>query len=166
MRHLALSRRSVSAFGCGLVFLFGLPRAVHAPLPPDLFHSGVCERDFGPRTPAKPEPLQCWEALASWYGKSFDGQETAGGGTFDMRDQTVAHPTLPLGSIVRISNPRTGRSLVATVNDRGPYVPGRSLDVSYQVARVLGFAHRGIARVQIELLKLPTTSWLPSRAKN
>ncbi|HEV2386632.1 MAG TPA: septal ring lytic transglycosylase RlpA family protein [Candidatus Acidoferrales bacterium] len=104
--------------------------------------------------------------MASWYGDAFDGEETASGDAFNMHAATAAHPSLPLGSIVRISNPKNGRSLVVTVNDRGPYVPGRGLDVSYQVARMLGFAQRGIARVQIELLKLPTTSWLTPRAKN
>ncbi len=83
-----------------------------------------------------------------------------------MYAATAAHPTLPLGSIVRISNPKTGRSMVVTINDRGPYIPGRGLDVSYEVARLLGFAEQGICRVKIEFLKLPATTWLSTHAKN
>ena len=73
-----------------------------------------------------------------------------------MYGATAAHPTLPLGSIVRVVNPRNHRSAVVRINDRGPYVNGRELDVSYQVARQLGFDHSGTARVRVELLQLPS----------
>ncbi|MGH9727354.1 MAG: septal ring lytic transglycosylase RlpA family protein [Candidatus Acidiferrales bacterium] len=103
----------------------------------------------------KPKPLKTWVCLSSWYGGDFDGQVTANGEIYDMYAQTAAHPSLPLGSVVRVENLRTHKSAVVRINDRGPYVPGRSLDVSYQVARELGFAHRGVARVRVELLKVP-----------
>jgi rare lipoprotein A len=103
--------------------------------------------------------------MASWYGGEFEGQPTADGAAFNMYAATAAHRSLPLGSVVRISNPSTGRSMVVTINDRGPYVPGRGLDVSYEVARLLGFAERGVCRVQIELLQLPASTWLPNRAR-
>jgi len=75
-----------------------------------------------------------------------------------MYGQTAAHKTLPLGSVVRVVNLTTHRSAVVRINDRGPYVPGRQLDVSYQVARELGFDKRGLARVRVDLLKVPESA--------
>lgn len=103
-----------------------------------------------------PKPLAVWECTTSWYGEDFDGQPTATGEKYDMYGETAAHPTLPLGSIVRVVNPRNHRSQIVRINDRGPYVEGRELDVSYEVARRLGFDQRGIAKVRLELLKVPT----------
>jgi rare lipoprotein A len=104
------------------------------------------------------KPLAVWHCTSSWYGEDFDGLTTANGETYDMYGATAAHPTLPLGSIVRVVNPRNHRSAVVRINDRGPYVNGRELDVSYQVARQLGFDHSGTARVRVELLQLPSHS--------
>jgi len=111
-----------------------------------------------PNPSAQPKPLAVWECTTSWYGEDFDGLPTATGETYDMYGQTAAHPTLPLGSIVRVVNPRNHRSQVVRINDRGPYVEGRELDVSYQVARELGFDQRGTAKVRLELLKVPPRS--------
>lgn len=113
-----------------------------------------------PNPRLRPKPLKTWVCLSSWYGGDFDGQVTANGEIYDMYAQTAAHPSLPLGSVVRVENLRTHKSAIVRINDRGPYVPGRSLDVSYQVARELGFAHRGIARVRVELLKVPPSKTL------
>ena len=101
-------------------------------------------------------PLAAWDCTTSWYGEDFDGQPTANGETYDMYAETAAHPTLPLGSIVRVVNPRNHRSQVVRINDRGPYVQGRELDVSYAVARKLGFDQRGLAKVRLELLEVPS----------
>lgn len=101
-------------------------------------------------------PLKVWEGVSSWYGEDFDGQLTANGETYDMYAATAAHPTLPLGSVVRVVNLRNHRSQVVRINDRGPYVDGRELDVSYAVACKLGFEHRGLDRVRIELLEVPS----------
>jgi rare lipoprotein A (peptidoglycan hydrolase) len=103
----------------------------------------------------QPKPLAIWECTTSWYGEDFDGKQTANGETYDMYADTAAHPTLPLGSIVRVVNTRNHRSQVVRINDRGPYVEGRELDVSYQVARKLGFDQHGLAKVRLELLKVP-----------
>ncbi|MGA7626493.1 MAG: septal ring lytic transglycosylase RlpA family protein [Candidatus Acidiferrales bacterium] len=102
------------------------------------------------------KPLAVWECTTSWYGEDFDGQPTADGETYDMYANTAAHPTLPLGSIVRVVNTGNHRSQIVRINDRGPYVQGRELDVSYEVARKLGFEQHGIAKVRLELLKVPT----------
>jgi hypothetical protein len=107
-------------------------------------------------TSGAPKPLAVWECTTSWYGDDFDGRETANGETYDMYADTAAHPTLPLGSIVRVVNMRNHRSQVVRINDRGPYVEGRELDVSYEVARKLGFDQHGLAKVRLELLKVPS----------
>src|SRR6202167_4401034 len=90
---------------------------------------------------------------ASWYGEYFDGKPTASGEDFDMYDMTAAHPTLPLGSYVRVTNLRNGRVVVVKVNDRGPVVPGRIIDLSYGAAKVLQFDQRGLQRVRLDLVR-------------
>jgi len=102
------------------------------------------------------QPVATWECTASWYGEGFDGQPTATGEIYDMYATTAAHPTLPLGSVVRVVNTRNHRSQVVRINDRGPYVVGREIDVSYEVARRLGFDQSGTAKVRLELLEVPS----------
>src|SRR5580704_854244 len=111
-----------------------------------------------------PKPIAVWECVTSWYGDDFDGLPTATGETYDMYAATAAHPTLPLGSIVRVVNTRNHRSQVVRINDRGPYVEGRELDVSYEVARRLGFDQHGIAKVRLELLEVPARQRSMERA--
>ncbi len=89
---------------------------------------------------------------ASWYGEDFDGQPTASGEVFDMYDLTCAHPRLPFGTWVRVTNLRNKRTVEVRVNDRGPMVPGRIVDLSYQAAEELGFHGRGMARVRLEVV--------------
>ena len=93
------------------------------------------------------------KGLASWYGDAFQGSATASGEIFDMNRLTAAHPTLPLGTQIRVTNLRNHRSLILRINDRGPYVRGRLLDVSKAAARRLGFLDRGKARVKLEVVK-------------
>jgi rare lipoprotein A len=90
---------------------------------------------------------------ASWYGEYFQGKETASGEPFDMQALTAAHPTLPLGSFVRVTNLRNGRAIVVRINDRGPFVERRIIDVSYNTARILGFHERGLQRVRLDLVR-------------
>lgn len=89
--------------------------------------------------------------VASWYGQNFHGKLTANGEKFDMRRVSAAHKTLPLPSVVRVTNLENGRSLVLRVNDRGPFVRGRIIDLSERAAELLGFANRGTAMVRVEL---------------
>lgn len=105
------------------------------------------------------EPIHVWRGVASWYGIPFHGRLTANGEVYDMHQATAAHLTLPLGSLVRVTNPRTGKSRLVRINDRGPYIEGREIDVSYEVARSLGFEERGLARLKIELLEVPERPW-------
>ena len=94
---------------------------------------------------------------ASWYGSYFDGKETASGEPFDMYDLTAAHPTLPLGTMVKVTNLRNGRAVVVRVNDRGPVVEGRIIDLSYQAARELHLEHQGIQTVRLDIVSEPQT---------
>lgn len=91
--------------------------------------------------------------IASWYGSKFQGKETASGQTFNMHQLTCAHRTLPLGSVVRVTNLRNHKSVVLRVNDRGPLPKNRVIDLSYAAAGELGMRHKGIARVRINLIQ-------------
>jgi rare lipoprotein A (peptidoglycan hydrolase) len=86
---------------------------------------------------------------ASWYGPRFDGNPTANGETFDMNALTAAHRTLPLGSRVLVRDIDNGRAVVVKINDRGPYIQGRDIDLSYGAARELHMVPDGLARVEI-----------------
>lgn len=89
---------------------------------------------------------------ASWYGDYFEGKPTASGEPFNMYDLTAAHPTLPLGTLVKVTNLRNHRTIVVRINDRGPIVPGRIIDVSYGAAKMLRFQARGIQRVRLDVI--------------
>jgi len=92
---------------------------------------------------------------ASWYGKSFHGRTTASGEDFDMFELTAAHRQLPLGTLIKVTNLHNGKWLIVRVNDRGPFVKNRILDLSYGAARMLDF-HRGIEKVRLDLVEPET----------
>ena len=90
------------------------------------------------------------QGVASFY---TEGTQTASGEKFDTHDLTAAHPTLPFGTKLRVTNVATGRSVTVRVNDRGPYVPGRIVDVSYSAAESLGMVGKGIANVKLDVVQ-------------
>lgn len=96
--------------------------------------------------------------MASWYGKYFHGKPTASGELYDMNDLTAAHPSLPLGTFVKVTNLRNGRSVVVRVNDRGPVVDGRIIDLSYNAARAIEMKARGVQRVRLDLVPTQTVA--------
>jgi rare lipoprotein A len=98
----------------------------------------------------KTKPYQV--GTASWYGKNFEGKETASGEPYDMYDMTAAHMTLPMGSYVKVTNLRNGKAVVVRVNDRGPIVPGRIIDLSYGAAEALQMKAHGLQRVRLDLV--------------
>ena len=100
-------------------------------------------RDAGGTTTAS-------QGIASFY---TEGTQTASGEKFDTSDLTAAHPTLPFGTRLRVTNVATGRSVTVRVNDRGPYVPGRIVDVSYSAAESLGMVGKGIANVRLDVVQ-------------
>ena len=106
--------------------------------------------------PTQPiKPIRVWSAKTSWYGGKFHGRKTASGEKYDMYASTGASPDLPFGSLIRVSNPKTHTSQLVRINDRGPFVDDRELDVSYLVACKLGIQDAGVARLRIELLEVP-----------
>lgn len=112
-----------------------------------------------PGKTARTKPYQI--GTASWYGSYFQGRATASGEPYDMYDLTAAHPTLPLGSWVRVTNLRNGRAVVVRINDRGPIVPGRIIDLSYNTARVLHFESKGLQRVRLDVVNNGTKTTPP-----
>jgi len=99
-----------------------------------------------------PEPGYAQTGVASWYGPQFHGQRTASGEIFDQDALTAAHPTLPIPSLVQVTNLENGREIIVRVNDRGPFVDGRLIDLSRASADVLGFVDQGQARVHVRYL--------------
>ncbi len=97
--------------------------------------------------------IQKFSGRASWYGNEFHGRPTASGARFDAQALTAAHRTLPFGTKIRVTNLSNGQNVVVKVNDRGPFSPGRILDVSRAAAQVLGMIRSGTANVKIEVLK-------------
>jgi len=101
----------------------------------------------------RPAPYQVGDA--SYYGKRFHGRRTANGERFNMYKLTAAHRALPHGTLLRVTNVKNGRCVHVKVNDRGPYIKGRVLDVSYQAARELGMVRDGVTKVEIDVLGTP-----------
>ncbi len=92
------------------------------------------------------------KGIASWYGKKFHGQKTSTGEIYDMFKMSAAHPTLPLPSYARVTNPANGKSVVVRVNDRGPFHANRIMDLSYAAAKRLDYIHKGSAPVEVEMI--------------
>jgi rare lipoprotein A len=110
------------------------------------------------KIPAAPQPTLVETGLASWYGPRLHGKRTASGEVFNQEKFTAAHRTLPWGSRVKVTNLANGKSVVVQINDRGPSVRGRILDVSRAAARALGMVKSGTTTVRIERLSDPEKS--------
>jgi len=109
----------------------------------------VLGKDYVPATSLRPYKER---GVASWYGRKFHGQKTSNGETYDMYAMTAAHPTLPLPSYARVTNVATGRSVVVRVNDRGPFLHDRIIDLSYAAANRIGTAAKGSGEVIVEAI--------------
>ena len=118
------------------------PAAAAAPAPDET----IAKIPLVPPPPPKPKQV----GWASWYGAEWQGKKTASGQPFDDHQLTAAHRTLPLNSVVKVTNLWTGRSVEVTITDRGPYVHGRVIDLSEAAAKKIGMVKRGITRVRIE----------------
>ncbi len=94
--------------------------------------------------------------IASWYGPGFQGNHTANGEIYDMNGISAAHKTLPFGTIVKVVDLETGKSVVVRINDRGPFIEGRIIDLSKGAAEKLGIIDKGITRVGLRILRWPT----------
>lgn len=105
-----------------------------------------------PEAPPLPPSPGGQVGVASWYGGSLHGRRTASGERFDQEDLTAAHRSLPFGTRVRVTHLENGRSVIVTINDRGPYARGRIIDVSRAAARRLDMLRTGTARVRVEAM--------------
>ncbi|EIC20647.1 rare lipoprotein A [Thiorhodovibrio frisius] len=103
----------------------------------------------------KPAPGAVQSGMASFYHDSLHGNRTASGQVYDKNRVSAAHKTLPLGTKVKVTDLETGRSIVVPINDRGPFVRGRVIDLSRRAAAKLDMIKRGVTRVQIEVLSMP-----------
>lgn len=92
------------------------------------------------------------QGIGSWYGKKFHGLQTSSGETYDMFGMTAAHPTLPIPSYARVTSLENGKQVIVRVNDRGPFLSGRLIDLTYTAAYKLGYVNKGSGRVEVELL--------------
>jgi len=99
-------------------------------------------------------------AKASWYGEYFHGRTAANGKPYNMYGLTAAHKTLPLGTIVKITNPQNNQSIIVEITDRGPYIFGREIDLSYQAAKILGLLKKGVGSVEIKILGIKSGYYL------
>lgn len=104
-------------------------------------------RDYVPMREATPYRAR---GIASWYGRRYHGQKTSSGEPYDMYGMTAAHPTLPIPSYARVTNPANGKSVVVRINDRGPFHSDRIIDLSYTAAWKLGYVNNGSALVEVE----------------
>ncbi|MGE5539459.1 MAG: septal ring lytic transglycosylase RlpA family protein [Gemmatimonas sp.] len=124
-----------------------IPRAICVAM---LFLSACAVPHAPPPQQSRDQSTFRQEGIASWYGSRHHGLTTASGERFDMNAPTAAHKSLPFGTVVRVTNLDNGRTTKVKINDRGPYVRNRIIDLSSQAARALGMRERGIARVRIE----------------
>src|SRR5881394_4376851 len=112
--------------------------------------AGGCALFRAPQPPPIADGMQI--GVASWYGPGFHGNRTANGEIYDQYELTAAHPSLPLGTRVMVTNLENGRAVQVRVNDRGPFVGGRAIDLSYAAARTIGMVGPGTVRVRVEVL--------------
>jgi rare lipoprotein A len=127
--------------------------------PADSVHAAQALNSANSTTKSPTAHRQHWFQFgrASWYGHALQGQPTANGEAYDMNAMTCAHRTLPLGSLIRDTNLHNHRSQVVRVNDRGPLIETRVVDLSSAAARRLGFSHRGTAKVRLDLIDTKPT---------
>lgn len=106
-------------------------------------------------TPVAKKHASAYKAvgMASYYGRKFQGRRTASGERYDMRAMTAAHPFLKFGTRVEVTNLKNGRKVRVRINDRGPFIKGRIIDLSYAAARKIGLVSAGVAKVRVKLAK-------------
>lgn len=139
-------RRQVSAFAV----LLALPLLVSA-------QASAPARRQPPANPdeARERVLEASRGMASWYGLAFEGKPTASGEPYDPDALTAAHPTLPFGTVVEVHSLVNGRRVRVRINDRGPHVQGRMIDLSAAAARALGLQGKGIKLVEVRVVEQP-----------
>lgn len=143
-----LAPRTISRVAAGLVpplYLYACAARI-APVPPPPLVLPTVAQPIHPTAAPTPESHI---VKASWYGPGLAGRKTTSGERFNPRALTAASKILPIGSVVKITNPENGKSVNVRINDRGPFVPGRSLDLSQRAAEKIGIIHKGVARIKV-----------------
>jgi len=116
-----------------------------------------------PEFPLDAKPLWSETGIASWYGAPYHNRRASNGEVYDMHAMTAAHRTLPLGTIVRVTDLKTGSSALVRITDRGPFIEGRIIDLSQSAASKIGIVQRGTAEVRIDVLKTPSSTTTSGR---
>jgi rare lipoprotein A (peptidoglycan hydrolase) len=123
------------------------------------FDSGPADAKTNPAPPVATTQV----GTASWYGPRFHGRKTANGETFNQRALTAAHRKLPLGTVVEVTSLDTGRSVTVRINDRGPYIEGRIIDLSHAAAERLGIVEQGVGKVRLQVVEAQARTSLVAR---
>lgn len=159
MRHFQFS--PLAALG-SLVLLLAVTgcahraRVAYAPPPPAATYPQSSQYpQAGAEQPPPGHPLFSEVGVASWYGPPYNHRQGANGETYNENEVSAAHRTLPMGSLIRVTDLDNGRSAMMRITDRGPFVPGRILDLSEGAAKVLGMLRAGVARVRIDVYEMP-----------
>lgn len=116
-----------------------------------------------PTIPSNAKPLATETGLASWYGPPYHNRRGSNGEVYNMHAMTAAHRTYPLGSIVRVTNLKTGSTALVRITDRGPFIPGRVVDLSLAAAQKVDVVRPGVAKVKVELMESPAAAGLPGK---
>src|SRR3984957_10319356 len=134
------------------------PEATNPPTKtaPSAKESGADADLAEPEIPADTKPLATETGLASWYGPPYHNRRGSNGEVYNMHAMTAAHRTYPLGSVVRVTNLKTGHSALVRITDRGPFIPGRILDLSLAAAQKLDIYLPGVAEVKVEVMQTPS----------
>jgi len=163
---LSRNRTAVLLLLAGALLLSGCSRRsarVSVPPPPSIPENPPpAATSSAPNVPSQPvpapatrQPVFVETGIASWYGPPYHNRKSSDGEIYNMNALTAAHRTLPLGSIVRVTNVSTQHSVVVRITDRGPFIPGRIIDLSLAAAKAVDVWRSGLARVKVELLQTP-----------
>lgn len=153
-RPQTLSRREVLGFTIAVLALSVIQGCSISGIPNSSLQNRPDPVEAGSvAVPRSDSPSNVYIGAASWYGPGFNGKKTASGEIFDETKLTAAHRTMPLGRKARVTHLGNGKSVEVLINDRGPYVEGRIIDLSHAAAIALGMIDYGIAKVQVELLR-------------
>jgi rare lipoprotein A len=140
------------------------PKTAPKPREPKPSDSGNAEADLAePTLPADAHPIATETGLASWYGPPYHNRRGSNGEIYNMHAMTAAHRTYPMGSIVRVTNVKTGATALVRITDRGPFIPGRVVDLSLAAAHKLDVWKPGVAQVKVELMQSAASSELPGK---
>lgn len=160
MLHVLVLVCLLAAVGCGgkkktTARRLPPPPPVNASAPPAATPAPAPDASLPYNIPPDAEPIHTEEGLASWYGPPYHNRKAANGEIYDMHAATAAHKTLPLGSIVRVTNVKTGRAAIVRINDRGPFIGERIIDLSLAAAKAIDVWRPGVARVRVDVLYAP-----------